>query len=104
MCQFWVTSDQRLPRCAILLVVELEAHSQHRIASFIFPLPHVEQSLAKVAAKVQAHSYVERVRLVISIVIKSLAQLPASLPGLFVGVGSAGVMENPGPVDRAEVG
>lgn len=43
----------------VLLVIQLEAHTQNRIAGFILPLSNVEQSLAEVTAKIEAHSYIE---------------------------------------------
>ena len=87
-----------------LLIVEFEAHPQNRIPHIVLPLPNIKQGLAKVAAQVQIRADIEAVCNVIPAVIKSLAELPAALPCLFVGIWRSGAVENSFSVDGAEVG
>ena len=87
-----------------LLIVEFEAHPQNRIPHIVLPLPNIKQGLAKVAAQVQVRPDIETVCNVIPAVIKSLAELPAALPCLFVGVWRSGAVEYSFSMDGAEVG
>ena len=87
-----------------LLIVEFEAHPQNRIPYIVFPLPDIKQGLTKVAAQVQIRADIEAVCNVIPAVIEALAELPATLPCLFVGIWRSGAVENSFSVNGAEVG
>lgn len=86
----------------IEVIVQLEAHSQHRICSFVVAHPNFEQGLTEVSAKVQGWPDMTCCG-VFSAVVQILAKLPTGFPGLLLHVPFASKVEYPLAMYVAEI-
>lgn len=87
-----------------VLVVQLKADTQDGIANIIIPLANVKEGLAEVPAQVKVCPDIKALGAVVLAVVEPFAELPTALPGLLVGVWSAGAVEYPDAVDGAQTG
>lgn len=82
-----------------LLVVELKADPQDRVADLVLLLAHIKQRLTKVSTQVQVRPLIEGFISLISAVVQLLAELPAALPRLFMGVRGSRAVKYPLSMD-----
>lgn len=83
----------------VKMVVQLKADPQHGISYLVFSLPNIKQGLAEIPAHVECWPDV-RIMILVSALVKFLAQLPATFPSHFVSVPGSRIAENSFSVDR----
>jgi hypothetical protein len=80
------------------MVVQFEANPQDRVCNFILSLANIKQRLAEISTQIKGGPNLE-IMILVSAIVKLLAELPAALPSFLLCIASSGITKNPFPVD-----